>query len=75
MLTENPSFTNQFTEKLTILQTRTINKYGMKKFELMTLPYADDALEPVISKETIGFHHGKHLLAYVKHELFLITSF
>ena len=37
----------------------------MKKFELMALPYADDALEPVISKETIGFHHGKHLLAYV----------
>ena len=37
----------------------------MKKFELMALPYADDALEPVISKETIGYHHGKHLLAYV----------
>lgn len=37
----------------------------MKKFELMALPYADNALEPVISKETIGFHHGKHLLAYV----------
>ena len=37
----------------------------MKKFELMTLPYAEDALEPVISKETIGFHHGKHLAAYV----------
>ena len=37
----------------------------MKRFELMTLPYAVDALEPVISKETIGFHHGKHLLAYV----------
>ena len=37
----------------------------MKKFELMALPYVDDALEPVISKETIGFHHGKHLLAYV----------
>ena len=35
------------------------------KFELMALPYAADALEPVISKETIGFHHGKHLLAYV----------
>jgi Fe-Mn family superoxide dismutase len=31
----------------------------------MALPYAQDALEPVISKETIGFHHGKHLLAYV----------
>ncbi len=24
-----------------------------------------DALEPVVSKETIGFHHGKHLQAYV----------
>jgi Fe-Mn family superoxide dismutase len=37
----------------------------MKKFELMALPYAPEALEPVISKETIGFHHGKHLQAYV----------
>lgn len=37
----------------------------MSKFELMRLPYASDALEPVISKETIGFHHGKHLAAYV----------
>ena len=30
----------------------------MKKYELMALPYAPDALEPVISKETIGFHHA-----------------
>ena len=37
----------------------------MGKFELMGLPYAIDALEPVISKETIGFHHGKHLAGYV----------
>lgn len=37
----------------------------MKKFELMALPYSENALEPVISKETIGFHHGKHLLTYV----------
>ena len=37
----------------------------MKKFELMALPYKEDALEPVISRETIGLHHGKHLLAYV----------
>ena len=37
----------------------------MKKFKLMTLPYAQEALEPVISKETIAFHHGKHLAAYV----------
>ena len=37
----------------------------MGKFELMVLPYAPEALEPVISKETIGFHHGKHLAGYV----------
>ncbi|MBE6248553.1 MAG: superoxide dismutase [Prevotella sp.] len=37
----------------------------MGKFELMALPYAQDALEPVISKETIAFHHGKHLAGYV----------
>ena len=37
----------------------------MKTDELMTLPYAPDALEPVISKETIALHHGKHLQTYV----------
>ena len=37
----------------------------MEKFELMALPYAPEALEPVISRETIGFHHGKHLAGYV----------
>lgn len=37
----------------------------MGKFELMALPYAQEALEPVISKETIAFHHGKHLAGYV----------
>ena len=37
----------------------------MGKFELIALPYAPEALEPVISKETIAFHHGKHLAAYV----------
>ena len=35
------------------------------KFELMVLPYAEDALEPVISRQTIGFQYGKHLQAYV----------
>ena len=31
----------------------------------MALPYAMDALEPVISNQTLEFHHGKHLAAYV----------
>jgi len=33
--------------------------------ELPPLPYAKDALEPVISAETIDFHYGKHHQAYV----------
>lgn len=33
--------------------------------QLMTLPYAEDALEPVISRQTISFHYGKHLQTYV----------
>ncbi len=35
------------------------------KFELPQLPYALDALEPVISKQTLEFHYGKHHQAYV----------
>jgi len=34
-------------------------------FELLTLPYGPNALEPAISAETIAFHHGKHLQTYV----------
>lgn len=37
----------------------------MGKFELITLPYEANALEPVISAQTLGFHHGKHHLGYV----------
>lgn len=33
--------------------------------ELPKLPYAMDALEPVISKETLEYHYGKHHNAYV----------
>jgi Fe-Mn family superoxide dismutase len=35
-------------------------------FELPDLPYAYDALEPVISSRTMKFHHDKHHGAYVK---------
>jgi Fe-Mn family superoxide dismutase len=38
---------------------------NVMKFELVKLPYEADALEPVISKRTVEFHHGKHLQAYV----------
>ena len=32
---------------------------------LPSLPYADNALSPVISANTLGFHYGKHHKAYV----------
>jgi Fe-Mn family superoxide dismutase len=34
-------------------------------FELPSLPYASDALEPYIDKTTMEIHHGKHHAAYV----------
>jgi superoxide dismutase, Fe-Mn family len=34
-------------------------------FSLPPLPYADNALDPLISANTIGFHYGKHHKAYV----------
>ena len=34
-------------------------------FELPSLPFARDALVPVISPETIDYHYGKHHRAYV----------
>jgi Fe-Mn family superoxide dismutase len=35
------------------------------KFEIPVLPYEKNALAPVISEETIGFHWGKHVQTYV----------
>jgi Fe-Mn family superoxide dismutase len=34
-------------------------------FDLPPLPYPEDALAPVISAETLSFHHGKHHKKYV----------
>jgi Fe-Mn family superoxide dismutase len=36
------------------------------EYKLPPLPYAMDALEPAISKETLEYHYGKHHRAYVK---------
>jgi Fe-Mn family superoxide dismutase len=49
--------------KENMINLKTENDMG--KFELMALPYAIDALEPVISRQTLEFHHGKHLAGYV----------
>jgi Fe-Mn family superoxide dismutase len=41
---------------------------------LPPLPYADNALEPVISANTIGFHYGKHHKAYFDNLNKLVTG-
>jgi superoxide dismutase, Fe-Mn family len=42
--------------------------------ELPKLPYAMDALNPYISKQTLEFHYGKHHQAYVTNLNKLITG-
>jgi superoxide dismutase, Fe-Mn family len=39
---------------------------GPSVHELPPLPYPEDALEPVIDKETVKLHHNMHFAAYVK---------
>ena len=34
-------------------------------FKLIELPYSKNGLEPIITAQTLEFHHGKHLQAYV----------
>lgn len=41
---------------------------------LPPLPYADSALEPVITAHTIGFHYGKHHKGYVDTLIKLVTE-
>ena len=43
-------------------------------FQLPDLPFAKDALAPVMSAETLEFHHGKHHKAYVTKTNELIES-
>jgi superoxide dismutase, Fe-Mn family len=41
---------------------------------LPPLPYAENALEPIITAKTIGFHYGKHHKGYVDNLNKLITG-
>jgi Fe-Mn family superoxide dismutase len=53
---------------------KTISKKDSMSITLPELPYAQDALEPVISMNTLSFHHGKHHKAYVDKTNELIQS-
>jgi len=41
---------------------------------LPSLPYANNALDPVISANTIGFHYGKHHKGYVDNRNKLVAG-
>ena len=45
--------------------TATAKAVRVAHFDLPALPFAYDALEPVISKETLTLHHDKHHKKYV----------
>jgi Fe-Mn family superoxide dismutase len=47
------------------MATATAAKAKHPHFPLPPLPYAEDALAPVISAETLRLHHGKHHRKYV----------
>jgi Fe-Mn family superoxide dismutase len=47
------------------MATATAKAVQAPHFDLPPLPYAEDALEPVISRETLALHHGKHHRKYV----------
>ncbi|MCI6549983.1 MAG: superoxide dismutase [Prevotella sp.] len=44
------------------------------KIQMPILPYAANALEPVISEQTVQFHYGKHLQNYVNTLLNLVQG-
>jgi len=47
------------------MSTATARAHSRLHFDLPPLPYAEDALAPVISAETLSLHHGKHHKKYI----------
>lgn len=52
-------------EKLNVIEELGSKSADGGKYTLPALPYAYDALEPFIDKQTMELHHGKHHQAYV----------
>src|SRR5271170_5114340 len=43
-----------------------VNVSVQATLSLPPLPYAEDALEPIISAKTVSFHYGKHHRGYIE---------
>ena len=50
---------------LTLLSLLLMTTLKIMTYTLPVLPYPANALEPIISEETLANHHGKHFAAYV----------
>lgn len=49
-----------------LLSCEAVNQLNKdNKFELVALPYKEDALEPLISAKTLQYHYDRHLVAYI----------
>ena len=47
-------------------KTETVKEKAMNEIKLEPLPFAENALEPIISVRTLSYHYGKHHAGYVK---------
>ncbi len=48
-----------------LLEAASVNAASGGNFVLPELPYSDSSLEPIISAQTINYHWGKHIEAYI----------
>ena len=59
---------------LTATEKASMATPAIAALSLPPLPYADNALEPVISAKTLSFHHGRHHRTYVENTNKLIAG-
>src|SRR6202795_2941826 len=75
---ETPGMSQQSNSKgrLTLPTTEkaSMASLAIAPLSLPPLPFADSALEPVISAKTLSFHHGKHHRTYVENTNKLIAG-
>lgn len=58
-----------------LLLSKEVNKKDQNnQFRLLSPLYPEDAYEPYMSKQTVQFHYGKHLLGYIENTNKLIAD-
>src|SRR6266436_936707 len=58
-------FKKPFSRRAFMKSSAARKPHATPHFSLQPLPYAEDALAPVISAETLELHHGKHHQLYI----------